>query len=768
MKKQVIGVFLSFIIILGLSINYIGGEETSSNKHVSVVFDDSGSMAFDVRWAHANYALQTLVSVLNEGDILNIHYMNNSTKDITVVIEKGQAVQTILSQIRENSVPDLLGAGETPINSISIGLSKFADSQQNLGESNREYDNWLVLITDGNEMTGTDGEGYVNYVEDPSFDSGYRWTGILDRKIASILSSSSLEFSTVILKIGDSKQDMSLDDNMIGSPLIYRSASVSAEFINEKQIIENMNDIASLISGRFPIAITGKFGKELHISSEVPFNQFDILLQNASSQIEDVLNSKGESIPYEVEVTGLLSPDNQIIGSRDLVSDTNLFGSAIRIEAISKEALASGEYTIVFNESIEGSKVTSYCLPFIQFDYKYYVNGLEVDKVFQEDMVSLEFIPLRGGTNEVLENLPDEIEYDLSLKSGDQFISFDGDSLKTNEFLIKDSELEGSLVAEIPDIWLWSLNVSESIPVAPEEERPEEQIYTLEIPVTDASVSYQNFEQAPEVIFIPKLNGESLSDEEMEKAELTVLRITSADGALTNLDYSIDKEGKAFVFRPVYTGFKPAMPTDTYMIEVRFSANEVEGVNEYVFGEFKYTIEDASFLIRYLSYILIVLITVLVGVYFIGFALKPKLKNKKYHIVKHYYDDLIDMNVPIKTEYYKIYVNSVSRFIIPFVREIGKAGELKIKAGKSPNHIYLCRESQKIGMIVGEFELKAGTVGTRDLQINANQKVDYIDQDKLEVYIYQEKRGQVSYTDLDGDKDKKNKKKKEKKDSQKE
>ncbi len=760
MKKQVLGAFLTLIIIVGLGVNHISGEETSSNKHVSVVFDDSGSMAFDVRWAHANYALQTLVSVLNEGDILNIHYMNDGSKDLAVLIEKGQSFQSILDQIRINSVPDLLGAGETPINSISIGLSKFADTQLTLGQPGTDYDNWLVLITDGNEMTGSDGEGYVNYVEDASFDSGFKWTGILDRKIASILSSSSLEFSTVILKIGDSRQDMSLDSNMIGSPLIYKSASVSEEFIGEKQIIENMNDIASLISGRFPIGITGKFGKELRINSEVPFNQFDVLLQNASSQVDQVLSSDGQSIPFEVEVTALLSPDNQVIGTRNLASDTNLYGSAIRIKSTSDEALPSGEYTIVFNESIEGSKVTSYCLPYIQFDYKYYVNGLEVDKVFQEDMVSLEFIPLRGGTDEVLENLPDEIVYQLSLKSGDQFISFDGDSLKTNEFLIKDSELEGSLVAEIPDIWLWSLSVSESIPVAPEEERPEEQIYTLEIPVTNLSVTYQNFEMAPEVLFIPKLNGESLRDDQMDKAELTVLRMTTADGNLTNLDYTIEKEGNVFVFKPVYDGFKPAMPTDSYMIEVRFSANALEGVNEYVFGEFNYTVEDASFFIRYLSYILIVAGTLLVGIYFIGFAIKPKLRNKKYHLVKHYYDDVIDMDVPSKTEYYKIYVNALTRFLIPFIRETGKVCDFKIKAGKSPRHIYLCKETQKIGMVVGEFELKESTVGSRDLQINANQKVEHIVDDKLQVYIYQEKRGDVTYTDFHGSKDQKTTKKK--------
>lgn len=738
-----------FAVIAALVLVNAGAEaeEETYNKHVSVVFDDSGSMAFDVRWAHANYALQTLVSVLNEGDILNIHYMNDSVKDIAVVIEKGQTMEAILEQIRLNSVPDLLGEGETPVGSISIGLSKFADTQFVLGAPGATYDNWLVLITDGNEMKGADGEGYVNYVEDSNSSSGYRWTGILDRKIASILNSSSLEFSTVILKIGDSQQDMELD-NLVSSPVIYKSASVSDEFINDKQIIENMNDIASLISGRFPIAITGKFGKELKINSEVPFNEFDILLQNSNSQVVEVMTADGEQVPFEVEITNLLSPDNQVIGSRNLASDTNLFGSAIRITTESEVALPSGEYTIVFSESIEASKVTSYCLPFIQFDFKYYVNGLEVEKVFQEDMVSLEFIPLRGGTDEVLENLPDEIQYDLKLKSGDNFISFEEDSLQTKEFLIRDHQLVGSLVAEIPDIWLWSLNVSESIPLAPEEERPEDRIFTLDIPIKDASVTYQDFEQAPEVLFLPKLNGEALSADDMDKAELSILRVTSAEGNLTTLDYSLEKEGNAFVFKPVYVGFKPALPSDTYKIEVRFSSNAIENVNEYVFGEITYTVGDASFFIRYLSYIMIVLLSVLIGAYFIGFAVKAKLKEKKYHLVRHCYDSVIDLDVPRKTEYYKIKVNPASRFIIPYLREKGTVGEFGIMAGRKSEHIYLKKETQKIGMVVGQFELKAGTVGTRDLRLNVNQKVEHIVDGKLQVYIYQEIRGDVDYTSI--------------------
>lgn len=728
---------LSLICIVLLAVSGVSAQEQSYNKNISVVFDDSGSMAFDVRWAHANYAIQTLVSVLDEGDILQIHYMNDSSKDIAVKISDKESTEELLNLIRENSVPDLLGAGETPIDSIKVGMSKLAPGGTQLQTPGTEYDNWLVLITDGNEMTSADGEKYANYVKDDSFDSGYKWVGVLDRQIGSILSGSSLEFSTVILKIGDTAQDMLLNNSMIGHPLVYKSASVSEEHIEEKQIVENMNDIASLVSGRYPISIKAKSGTQLTIESEVPFNNFDLLLQNSNSTVSRVLDEDGNEISFSIEETKLLSPDNLEVGNRVLESDTNLYGSAIRLNYDSDEALSEGVYRVVFTEDIENAKVTSYCYPFIQFGFKYYVNGLEVDKVFQEDMVTMEFIPLRGGTEEVLTSLPAEINYTLELKSGDQFLSFKEGSLETNPFLIRDSILEGSLTAEIPDIWRWSLNVSETIPVAPEEERAADRIFTLELSSVDNYVSYGEFENAMEVLITPKLNGERLSAEEIEKANLDIVRIYSEDGTLTSLEYELLKEGTIFTFKPTYNGFKPAMPSGDYTIEVRFEANATEGVNEYAFSEFTYEVGDAHFLVRYFRYVAIIAILVVIGIYLIGIVIRPKLSNKKHHIVKYYYESIIDMDSPVKEEYFPIKVNQVTRYIIPFVREKGDCQAFCVKAGRHADHVYLTKETQKTGMRLGTFELRDDLVGKRDLRLNLNQKLERIEDGRLVVYKYE-------------------------------
>ncbi len=222
------------LLIIGLTVTHADAAEASYKKHVSVVFDDSGSMASDVRWAHANYALQTLVSVLDQGDILDIHYMNASNNDISIELGDETAITEVLGLIRSKSIPDSDGAGDTPIESISVGLSNLENDSAFMKEG-VNYDKWLVLITDGDEMTDAKGQSYVNYKADSSFESGYKWVGILDRKIAGMLSASSADFSTVILKIGDTTQDMMLNSSMIGAPLIYKSASVSKDLIQENR-----------------------------------------------------------------------------------------------------------------------------------------------------------------------------------------------------------------------------------------------------------------------------------------------------------------------------------------------------------------------------------------------------------------------------------------------------------------------------------------------------------------------------------------------------
>lgn len=732
---------IAFCLIIGLSIGVmtLDAEEAGFKKNVSVVFDDSGSMAFDVRWAHANYALQTLVSLLDEGDLLHIHYMNRTQDDLDLVIKKGQELNQLLETIRTSSIPDVQGAGETPIDSIRVGLDNLEKSEQ-LQQSGVTYDNWLILITDGNEMTDTQGTKLANYVTDTGFDSGYKWVGILDRAIVEILKDTEVKYSTVIMKIDDSKQDMLITSDMINGPLIYKSAQVGDEFLEDKQIIQNMNDIATLISGRLEVTTKEQKKNEVVIESNVPFYTLDLLLQDSRSEVTGILDAEGNPIDIKIDNIPLKSPDSIIIGSKNLVSDTNLYGSEIRLTYTGEEALKSGAYTIVFGESVESAKVTGFCYPAIQFIFDYYVNGQKVEKVFQEDRVSLEFIPVRSGTKEVIEKLPDNIQFSIDLRCGNQFISFDGNSLHTNEFSIRSSTIEGSLTAQIPDVWLWSLNILEQIDIAPEEEKPVPREFTLEVSPAETIASYKDFKNAPFVALIPKLNGERLSEDEIANGSMSIVRIYNENEVLVNLETTLEQVGDHYQFKPIYHGFKPNLPSGKYKIEVKYTNIGNSGEPLLAFNELYYTIGDAPFVVRYFSYIVSVIGAALLLIYLVGFMIKPRIDYKHYHIVKSYYDSMLDLDEPVTEELIPIKVRLISRILKPYQKEIGKAGELTLKAGSKTTHIYIVKESQKENMSIDAFVLKGELVGKRDLRLNTEQKLEYIVDGKLITYQYQKIR----------------------------
>ena len=86
MKKQII----LFVLLLSLMTagvfslqNTIGyASESSGRKIVTIVFDDSFSMANENRYSNANYAIQAFIALLNEEDELHLIYMSDAARQL--------------------------------------------------------------------------------------------------------------------------------------------------------------------------------------------------------------------------------------------------------------------------------------------------------------------------------------------------------------------------------------------------------------------------------------------------------------------------------------------------------------------------------------------------------------------------------------------------------------------------------------------------------------------------------------------------------------
>lgn len=169
-------VVLTFLLsaIAILPVNLAAAESNSSvaatqrktQKIVSVVYDNSGSMATSIndptvngtpsRADYALYAMKMLMSLLNEGDVLQIVPMNRFSANSLVLSGNNRQDQIDY----EVSTGKFAPSGGTPLSSVDQALSGLANAglkdSANLTTQDEDKEYWLFILTDG-EFSGTSG-----------------------------------------------------------------------------------------------------------------------------------------------------------------------------------------------------------------------------------------------------------------------------------------------------------------------------------------------------------------------------------------------------------------------------------------------------------------------------------------------------------------------------------------------------------------------------------------------------------------------------------
>lgn len=159
MKKQII----FFVLLLSLMTagvfplqNTIGyASESSGRKIVTIVFDDSFSMANENRYSNANYAIQAFIALLNEEDELHLIYMSDAARQLAAqpgnfdpsAIAKDIDLtnpQSGADQVRNNPWQ---GAG-TPFGAVQMGYNELVSHEDT--DSSTQY--YLIVLSDGGFM----------------------------------------------------------------------------------------------------------------------------------------------------------------------------------------------------------------------------------------------------------------------------------------------------------------------------------------------------------------------------------------------------------------------------------------------------------------------------------------------------------------------------------------------------------------------------------------------------------------------------------------
>lgn len=88
-------IHLFLLLCLNPFLTFAKGEE-AKERVVSLVYDDSGSMRNNDRWKYANYALQSLVALLDEKDKFSYVPMSRPTEALNVTLTNEKDKQRLM------------------------------------------------------------------------------------------------------------------------------------------------------------------------------------------------------------------------------------------------------------------------------------------------------------------------------------------------------------------------------------------------------------------------------------------------------------------------------------------------------------------------------------------------------------------------------------------------------------------------------------------------------------------------------------------------
>lgn len=316
--------------------------ESSGRKIVTIVFDDSFSMANENRYSNANYAIQAFIALLNEEDELHLVYMSDAARQLSAqpgnfdpsAIAKDIDLsnpQAGTDQVRNNPWK---GAG-TPFGSVQIGYNELISHADT--DPSTQYD--LVVLSDGGFMDDATNQITINTADVQAlFESFYQ-----------TLMPNQTHMHTYYLAIG--AEAVALTDR---PDLNFHAQTAS----DGQSMIHAIGNLADTISGRCRLdasEITVQDGL-VTFTSELPLKSVAFLSQGREAAVAAVTGPNGQS--YEIKRNVTLAPDGYN-------GDPSLFGNAILTEA-GEENMPSGTYQVQFTSAVDPASLTVMIEPAVE------------------------------------------------------------------------------------------------------------------------------------------------------------------------------------------------------------------------------------------------------------------------------------------------------------------------------------------------------------------------------------------------------------------
>lgn len=507
--KRVVTVLLAAAVLFGvfavtgsLTVN---AESLYIRKIVSVVYDDSGSMEMEDKWAYANYAMQTFCGMLNSEDQLYITYMcpseSNPSYEPEEIDLSSSGIQKSVDKIRAHG-----DVGSTPYGAVDIAFDKLKNTQ----DSNANTQYWLVILTDG----GFNQDSYIKNSFDPE-----ELTDYFEDYVSQPMPNGTNPQITYFA-IGNSAVRVPAEAD---KGIYTYSCSQASE------IIRTMSEVADKVSGRTRLdksEINLIDSKTVQISSAIPLLNIAVLTQETDAKIVNANYSNEVDIPVSRyaaldfrEYNG--NKHDELIGNACLLGD-------------SKHIIGAGTYEIKFDKEISADDLVFLFEPALEMRVTVSVNGKKLDDNSELRNTSEgDKISISCGIYEM--NTDNEISSDLLPQNTSYDIYVYEDGNIANHVSGKDMEMDGYELKNVETKLVASVKIEDFNPIEyskkftpKEQEKPP--VYTIEC-AFDGGVKSIKFDSLPynkdmKLRFTIKADGVEMTDSDEVKKLLPKIDVS--------------------------------------------------------------------------------------------------------------------------------------------------------------------------------------------------------------------------------------------------
>ncbi|MGL4976481.1 MAG: hypothetical protein ACRC5G_00505 [Cetobacterium sp.] len=610
MKKKISMFFLLFNVVF--------------SKNIYVVYDDSLSMKKENRDIYANYALQTLASLLSEDDNLTITRMSDIKDDFrnkTVVNLKD--INNELKYFEKN-----LNAKSkvTPYRSIET-IVDYIDRT-----SSKDDQNWLMIITDG------------------EFEDGKPIPNIerIKESISESVQQSNLK--PVFLLIGSNQKELEAYEKQKGIE-IWKDIFGEGEFpkifkaANQKDIIVKMREIAQLLtskSAKNSEKIYTIDNNKLEFNSLFPLSKIIFLDQTENG---NELNSL-QKVYIDGKEVDLSKQYKPFKNERKITLAANV----IHIEGNNNNIVLEFKDKVAKEIKVLPEVSAKFKVSLLSEDGKELKNGLL--QVPSEDEFKIIGKLLKGDSNEMLQYVEGT---DVSVNYGsDRIVLKYNDEKNIYEGSLKVEKGRKSIdgTAEFPGYFYYQsdIYIIEGVepkpkvilppPVVVEPPKPPEPPKEYKMSA-DIFPGVQNFVTQKDLgekkfYIVPKVNGKVLSEEEIKG--ITIKLDSDLDGELSKKKYIDSSDSFGWEYKPsVYSkSYNFKNPEGEKKIEVIL---ENKDENKKITDKRVLKFEEIGFWDSYGELIKKILLMITGAILIIGYCKKKRFKKGEKIVIEEVEND---------------------------------------------------------------------------------------------------------------------------------